>query len=156
MQIAQELEGAHEVNVKGILLVDTVYPRVPLKPVFPFSPPDRPKEDRTKNQILSQQNMIEARKMVATWDPPRFGSKRLPMIMLRANRYVPTDSPGISFVDGYREERTLGWDQHDKNMFAQVIDMDGHHFDIFDDERIQATTKVIRRALDALEALSRR
>lgn len=156
LEVARLLADDCVVRVVGILMVDSVCPGRPDDYRGPVAPPDTSEESKTKNQILAQRCMAEARRMVGEWDVPtwqgRYASKRPRMVLLRATDYIPTRPPGTSGLDINREDPILGWGCHDDAMFDHVVDVQGHHFDLFDMDRIGSTTAAIRQGLDRLEA----
>ncbi|XP_044722199.1 insecticidal toxin complex protein [Hirsutella rhossiliensis] len=156
LEVAHLLAHDCAVRVVGILMVDSVCPGRPSNFHGAFVPPDISDEGKTKNQILSQRCMAEARRMVGEWDVPtwqgRYASKRPRMVLVRATDYIPTQDSSISSLDINRKDAILGWGRHDEAMFEHVVDVEGHHFDIFAMHRIESTTAAIRRGLDTLEA----
>ncbi|KAI9155132.1 Esterase-like protein [Paramyrothecium foliicola] len=172
LEVLNELEDDLVIRVVGILMIDSVYPfdadlgqalgsADPSIAVDALGALEKALEyigARERNQVLCRRAMTEALKMLQTWKIPPCSSSRDPLrpkvIQLRATQYVPKEGPEISTVDTYREEKTLGWDRYDKAMFDQVIDVEGHHFDMFDTERIDATTAIVKEALNRLARLS--
>lgn len=154
LEVARELEDDYGVRVVGIVMVDSIYPRTPAHDPATIAPYDTSEKEKTKNQILSQRAMAEARRMVDSWQLPvweRWTGKRPRTVLLRAKECIPTDSDGISKLDLYRKDTNLGWSQYDKHMFEEVIDVEGHHFDLFAGARIEDTSKAIQKALDLLD-----
>ena len=149
LQIAMELEAVADVNVVGILMIDSLYPRWPTANTYLSL--HTSSEGKSKNEMLSRRAMDHAIDMVKAWDIPQFLGKQPPTILLRATDCVPREDPGITIVDGYRKDPRLGWDNFSKTMFTEVIDVQGHHFDIFSLERVRATTRAVREALDRLD-----
>ncbi|PFH61727.1 hypothetical protein XA68_16448 [Ophiocordyceps unilateralis] len=149
LEVAKELARDSVVRVVGILMVDSVFPIRPDGYQGVVVPLDTSEENKTKNQILSARCLAEAHRMVCAWEVPT--CKQPKVVLVRATGYVPTGGEGNSVVDVYREDGMLGWEHHDKDMVDAVIDVEGHHFDIFAFERIPATTEAIQRGLDMLE-----
>ncbi|RDA88526.1 hypothetical protein CP532_6620 [Ophiocordyceps camponoti-leonardi (nom. inval.)] len=152
LEVAKELAGDGIVRVIGILMVDSV---------FPFCRPDNvnvaaldtSEENKTKNQILSTRCMAEAHRMVTAWELP--AGKPAEVVLLRATGHVPTEGAGINLLDVYREDALLGWGRHDEDMLDAVLDVEGHHFDLFAFERIPATTAAMKKGLDMLDYRTR-
>ncbi|KAF7563609.1 hypothetical protein G7046_g522 [Stylonectria norvegica] len=149
LEVANQLADDTAVKVIGILMIDSVYPIRPSEPVV-TAPADTSEDGKTKNQILSQRTMFEARRMIQTWELPVWDA-RPRTVLLRATQPVPTKAEGVNVVDVYRENKRLGWDQYDKDMFAEVVDVEGHHFNLFPLANIKPITASIKRALDGLE-----
>ena len=154
LEVARQLADDSSLRIIGILMVDSVCPIWPSTPVK-IAPPDTSEDGKTKNQILSQRAMAEAGRMIHTWQPPTWdecvSSRRPRTVMVRAKGYTPTEFEGVRTVDVYRRDRNLGWDQHDENMFEEVIDVEGHHYDLFGFKNIENITAAMRKGLDALE-----
>jgi thioesterase domain-containing protein len=155
LEVAKQLINDTDIRVKGIVMIDSVYPgdisgrkRWESKPLI--------EEGKSRNQILSGRAMREARRMVGEWTVPTWDSKDLdsrpPMVMMRAKERVPTDNDSQhSGLDVNRAHKMLGWDEYDAELFTDVIDIDGHHFDIFENDRIPGTTASLIKALAKLD-----
>ncbi|KAI0517897.1 Alpha/Beta hydrolase protein [Xylaria bambusicola] len=98
-------------------------------------------------------NMTHARMMITHWDMPDWKGREAeipPTILMRAKELVKED--GQAFVDHAREYRLLGWDNyHGGTWIKEVVDVDGHHFSIFDDKYIKDVTAKIAVAADDLD-----
>lgn len=116
------------------------------------------REGLTQNQIHSRRCMAEAVRMVRQWRLPewsgRLYNRRPRVVLLRAKEYVPTKDGRMVGLDLNREDELLGWGDYDDEMFCDVFDVDGHHFDMFAFERIDAMTRTIKKGLDRLEECS--
>lgn len=153
LEVAKRLSESKRVKVIGILMIDSLCP-VKTLPSTKIAPYDTSEEGKNKNQILSQRAMVQARKMIREWDLPVWEdrSQRPRTILLRAKERVPIEEgEGINLTDVYRDERNLGWDRYDEQLFEEVVDIEGHHFDLFAFERIDGITASIRKALDKLD-----
>jgi thioesterase domain-containing protein len=111
-----------------------------------------------KNKMLSKRCMAEAVRMLRQWRLPEWTGKlynrRPPVVLLRAKNYVPAKEGRTVGLDISRDDRMLGWGDYDEEMFSDVFDVDGHHFDIFAYERIDGITRSIKKGLDRLEECS--
>lgn len=85
---------------------------------------------------------------------PPSKSKCPPTILLRATDAVPTEPGAVCFVDLTRQDRTLGWDRYRKDFFTEVVDIPGHHFNIFAWEHIDAVSEELMAACTTLENLA--
>lgn len=74
-----------------------------------------------------------------------------PTILLRAGDAVPVEPEEVSFVDLTRGERLLGWDEYRKDFFQEIVDIPGHHFNIFAWEHIDTVSEKIMAACASLE-----
>lgn len=155
LEVAKCLSTIPKVKVIGILMIDSICP-VKSTGSIKIAPYDTSEEGKNKNQILSQKAMVEARRMIQSWDIPvwKDTSQRPRIILLRAKERVPVENgDGISLTDVYREERNLGWDRYDKELFEEIIDIEGHHFNVFAFDRIDAITESIRNGLNKLDKI---
>ncbi|RFU81819.1 hypothetical protein TARUN_410 [Trichoderma arundinaceum] len=112
----------------------------------------------TKNQILSKRCMAEAVRMVRQWRLPEWTgmlyNRRPRVVLLRAKNYVPTKEGRVVGLDLNRDDRMLGWGDYDEEMFSDVFDVEGHHFDMFAFDRIDGISRSIKKGLDRLEECS--
>lgn len=102
-------------------------------------------------------NMAHARIMGTWWEKPSWGAaddtqqqpqqssttttgRRLqppPTVLLRCRESTVSD--GQRFADRWRGERRLGWDAYSAahgGFVRRVVDIEGHHFNIFDFDRV--------------------
>ena len=67
-------------------------------------------------------------------------------ILLRCHEYVPvsrSNNPeAISKVDVVRDYRLLGWDEYNSNLVQCVIDVPGHHFNLFAEENVSSAAQM--------------
>ena len=62
-----------------------------------------------------------------------------PTILLRSDSRVPSKDENVDetqTVDVYRDCPSLGWDHSQSGFFELVLDVSGHHFDIFSPENV--------------------
>lgn len=134
-------------NVLGIIMIDSVaVKRISEFPglagLWPTGRVDKSPEE-VKAMKLKEKvdlNMTHARAMLQRWDVPRWEGRPVPpTILLRAKDLV--DAASGSFVDHSRHERLLGWGPYnDENgkFVRSVVDIDGHHFSIFQEQYVSA------------------
>ncbi|EFR03532.1 hypothetical protein MGYG_06529 [Nannizzia gypsea CBS 118893] len=87
---------------------------------------------------------------------PREELASLPQtILLRCNETVPVSTPedpsAICRVDVARELEKLGWEQYGYDFISAVLQIPGHHFNIFFDEYLDDLTSRIKVACRMLE-----
>ncbi|RGP78482.1 hypothetical protein FLONG3_3394 [Fusarium longipes] len=159
LEIAKQLSSEDtEIQVIGILMVDTIYPHK-YSSENRKRPGEESDEGKNQNQILADRAMADARRMLQTWDPPVWDEEsagtRPRATLLRAKEAVPTKDGEKDVLDLSREERSLGWDMYDKNLFAEVVDIEGHHFEVFAFKYIDDISEKMRNAFNGLERASR-
>ncbi|KAK0754906.1 Alpha/Beta hydrolase protein [Schizothecium vesticola] len=154
LEVAKILREDIGPRVIGIVMIDSSYPRPPkgFTPSLPYSPQwsTQTRQD-TKDAVT--RCFAEAMQIVAEWTLPTWGDEELappPVILLRAEDSVPGD--GISRVDQNREDRRLGWDRYRPTFLTQLVDIPGHHFNIFStEENLEAATAKLKKACEDLE-----
>ncbi|PHH66979.1 hypothetical protein CDD82_1503 [Ophiocordyceps australis] len=150
LEVAHVLAADKAVRVMGILMVDSPYPGMtkPANGVLAR----RTRKVSSKNEIMVERCMSEARRMLDRWDLPAWEQgSRPPAVMLRATSSVPSKGPGVDRVDVCRSESSLGWSRYHQDMFESVLEVDGNHFDLFSFGRVADTTKVMRQGLNVLD-----
>lgn len=155
LQIARELAEDNDVRVRGFLMIDSVCPNEARKTAIHAAMGSESEEGKSKNQILSSRSLTEARRMVGEWTLPQWDGelkgKRPKAILLKCRETVPLADGGRSVLDLDRAHTQLGWEWYDKDMFTEVIPVDGHHFNLFEQTYIPGITRTIRTALIKLD-----
>lgn len=69
-----------------------------------------------------------------------------PTILLRCGELVPVPKSenvnAISRVDAARQEKLLGWGQYDYDLICAVLDVPGHHFNLFSEPHVRRDAAV--------------
>ncbi|KAH6686466.1 Alpha/Beta hydrolase protein [Plectosphaerella plurivora] len=160
LHMAYLLRDDPAVEVVGLLLIDTPRPvqsqkwtgaAVPIPSVGAEGKPLR------KNEILALQAMGAARDMIQSWTMPDWtlsGARLPPAVLVRAKAAVPETEPGTAAsVDKSRSDPKLGWGEWEgHDLVREVIDVEGHHYDIFTFARVSATSTGIKKACAVLES----
>lgn len=122
---------------------------------------DEPLSDEDEammNKIRSKTCMAEAVRMIRQWRLPQWSGRlydrRPKVVLLRAKNYVPAKEGRTLGMDLNREDPLLGWGDYDEEMFSEVYDVDGHHFSLFEHDKISNMTRAIKKGLDRLEEAS--
>ncbi|KAJ4329129.1 hypothetical protein N0V84_000489 [Fusarium piperis] len=155
LEMAKQLDQDDSgVQVVGILMVDTIFP-VERSKAAKITNNEATQEGKTKNQLLADRAMTDARRMITEWTPPVWEDGQRPRtVLVRAKERVPMEGDGVSLVDLSRDERNIGWDAYEKDMFADVIDAEGHHFNLFSLENLEGITKAMKEGMVELELAS--
>ncbi|KAK1835922.1 Alpha/Beta hydrolase protein [Podospora conica] len=170
LEVAKILREEVGPRVMGIVMIDSSYPRAPkgFTPSLPYNP-QWSKQTRQETKDAVTQCFSEAMRIVAEWPLPTWGDEeeetgrtvvhaRLPnpkcapppVILLRAQDPVPGD--GVSRVDQNRGDRKLGWNRYRPAFLTQIVDIPGHHFNIFStEENLEAVTAKLKKACEDLE-----
>lgn len=146
-------------RVIGMIMIDTIFPKrlAELRGTLPTKPRFLTPEE-SKAMVLKEKvnlNMTHARMMIQFWDLPEWkdGLKVPPTILMRAKEFVSKD-PSKTFVDYVREFRLLGWDEYNEahgNFIQEVVEVEGHHFSIFEMKNLEDVTAKVRDAADELD-----
>lgn len=180
LEVSKILREEAGPRVMGIVMIDSSYPRAPkgFTPSLVYKP-QWSKQTRQDTKDAVTRCFTEAMEIVAEWTLPRWGDEEVgeavahqtrngslatvetalpnptlappPVILLRAEGSVPGD--GTAKVDQNRQDRKLGWDRYRPEFITQIVDIPGHHFNIFStDENLEAVTAKLKRACEDLEA----
>lgn len=74
-----------------------------------------------------------------------------PAILLRATDHFPTPEMHLSRVDIHRSDLLLGWGRYNQSLIHAVLDLPGHHFNLFDQDHVDYTTHELSLACQMLE-----
>ncbi|KAK4157527.1 Alpha/Beta hydrolase protein [Chaetomidium leptoderma] len=173
-QLADEKDGT--LNLLGIVMIDSVCPVVRTAPLLPVVQHamkwgEHTRQD-TKDRVM--RCFSEAIRMVGEWPMPAWeeghqekehhgsrpkgslANRPPPVILLRAMEPVPSPEGGIARVDIHRGDQLLGWGNYNKDLITKVMDIPGHHFNIFHtDDTLETTAEGIKRACVELEGMDR-
>ncbi|CAK7567341.1 MAG: hypothetical protein SEPTF4163_005304 [Sporothrix epigloea] len=156
------LETAHvlsqtcpTIRVAGLVLIDSVYP---VRPEAGWSDIEKrlterhiewPATTATATKVCVENCFREAYRMIREWRPP---ISQLPLAtLIRCREAVSTPGDGLLFVDIYRDEHRLGWDNYRKDLFCQVLEVPGHHYNVFALEHVDTVTVMIKAACLTIE-----
>jgi pimeloyl-ACP methyl ester carboxylesterase len=176
LEIARQLADEKDrlLNLVGIVMVDSVCPVVRTPPRLPVVQHAIQWSEHTRQETRDRVMgcFSEAMRMLKEWSLPvwdgehhkgRSGfrgplaSRPPPVVLLRALEPVPVPEGGVSRVDVHRLDSQLGWGNYRKDLITEVIDIPGHHFNIFHTEdTVDTTTEAIKRACLELEGLDSR
>ncbi|KAI0468183.1 Alpha/Beta hydrolase protein [Xylaria cf. heliscus] len=150
-------------SVEGMIFIDSVYPKAlaesPDMPKAMTQPIVKSPEELSamtpKEKVTL--NMQHCQMMMANWKLPNWEGRENSIpetILLRAKEPVPSDDHNKSYVhsksyvDHTRDDRWLGWKQyHGARWIKKIWDIDGHHFNIFDEKySIDMTVKITAAA----------
>ncbi|RBA09688.1 hypothetical protein FPRO05_05624 [Fusarium proliferatum] len=154
LEMAHQLDSK-DANIKviGILMIDTVYPQKQLNGTVRNTASEESVEEEDRSHILAERAIADANRMIDAWTPPVWNAdsaeRRPRIILLRAKEAVPLDRDGTMHLG--RKERNLGWDMYEKDLFFNVADIEGHHFEIFAFRYLDGISDSTKEALDALE-----
>lgn len=81
-------------------------------------------------------------------------SRPPPAVLLRSLSPVPAPDDGLLFVDLYRYERHLGWDNYRQDLFCRVIDIPGNHYNVFSMDQLSTVSDMIKLACQMIEEKS--
>lgn len=160
LEVARLLVHDVRVKVTGIVMIDSVYYQPDTKREIGSVGFQTDETGKTKNQILAQRAMTEARRMLSTWDYPTWEGKhaqdRPRVILLRATEPVPTkENEGTSTLDKRREDPQLGWGSYGEDFLEETIDIPGNHFSLAEMPHVVAMSAALKRACERLDLPTR-
>lgn len=163
LEVAHILAQNREHEVVGLIMIDSPLPHkwednsiasISRQDIFRFV--EHTVQEKRKLQV--QKCFSQAAKMLQAWTLPSWSepcdvksnnsksTKELrpsaqppPIVLLRAVDRVPWtgDSDGAEDpIDEWRESRELGWENYDQHFIRWVLDIPGHHFNIFDWQKV--------------------
>ena len=157
------LETAHvlrqtrpSIRVAGLIMIDSVCP-VPPKTGWEGAEEKRLMERRIEwpattaaaTKICVERCFREAHRMVHEWKLP---VNRPPLaVLIRCREAVPMPNDGLLYVDLYRGDQRLGWDNYCKDIFCRILEIPGHHYDVFALSHVDAVTAMVKAACDIIE-----
>ncbi|KAL2864982.1 Alpha/Beta hydrolase protein [Aspergillus lucknowensis] len=77
-----------------------------------------------------------------------------PALLLRCTNPVPTKEPDPCRVDLFRDEPLLGWDGRYPDFIKAVVEIDAHHFNVFELSKVVQATARLNEGLAMLDRLS--
>ncbi|KAL8404294.1 hypothetical protein RB594_009232 [Gaeumannomyces avenae] len=77
-----------------------------------------------------------------------------PAILLRAQESVPVEEEKVARVDVARDDHRLGWDEYRPGLFRHVVDIPGHHYNIFAEANVGAVRAALIDACESLEGFA--
>ncbi|KAK4100150.1 alpha/beta-hydrolase [Parathielavia hyrcaniae] len=160
-------------NLLGIVMIDSVCPVVSTPPRVQVLQHVMQWGEHTREETkeLVTRCFSEAVRMLGEWTLPAWektqgeeeeeglrtpppNTRPPPVVLLRAIGKVPVAGDGVARVDIHRLDRQLGWGHYRKDLVIRVIDIPGHHFNIFHtDDNLDTTTEAIIRACLDLEGM---
>jgi thioesterase domain-containing protein len=154
------LTDSPAIEVQGIIMIDSVYTKPP-----PDAPPivqhTTEWSELTKPETRQAVNrcFAEATRLAKMWEHPTWGTESTasgppPVILLRSREAVPVPPGGVSRVDLYRSDRFLGWENYRKGMIVRVIDIPGHHYNVFALDHIRAVTREVKAGCTEIQTLA--
>lgn len=163
LEVAHILAQNREHEVVGLIMIDSPLPHkwednsiasISRQDIFRFV--EHTVQEKRKLQV--QKCFSQAVEMLQAWTLPSWSepcdvksnnsksTKELrpsaqppPIVLLRAVDRVPWtgDSDGAEdLIDEWRESRELGWENYDQHFIRWVLDIPGHHFNIFDWQKV--------------------
>lgn len=157
LEVARQLALDPVVKVVAVVMIDSVYNHgANARRKFSVVGFQTEEEGKSKNQILTQRAMAEARRMIAMWEIPTWADnlaeERPRTILLKAKEPVPTrENEGPSMIDTFRDDPQLGWGNHQPGFLEDVVDIAGHHFSLAEDPHIKETSAVLKEVCERFD-----
>lgn len=172
LEMAKVLQDDRGLNVVGLLMIDSVCPlawtqaaakddndndndRGAVKVVAPQHVFSETTKQETRDKVM--RSFAESSAMVMKWEMPTWAERDPPpppAILLKAADSVPVAGGGVTRVDVERGDPTLGWNRYRENLFLRVVDIPGHHFNVFSEQNIVQLSDAIRESCETFDAIS--
>ncbi|KAF2756724.1 alpha/beta-hydrolase [Pseudovirgaria hyperparasitica] len=162
LEMARQLVDDPEIDVKGMVMVDTIYPfQAPgqdKKFVAQYKPTFNSYTSAAtqKSVTASFANTFE---MLKTWKIPEWNETAdivpPPTALIRVEESVPVpadaDKDTVMRVDVHRQRRLLGWELYDYHLIDAVTEITGHHYTPFKPENVELTSEKIKVACSMIQ-----
>ncbi|KAK5989607.1 Thioesterase AMT4 [Cladobotryum mycophilum] len=130
LEIAQALSEDPDIDVVGVILIESIYPQLVKRHYANINPLDltysknipNDVRDRIYTNLSESIQAVQSHKMQSELNIP-------PTVLIRAVSSMPS-LQGIPIPD------VLGWDHDGHDFIKQVYKVPGHHFSIFQDEHV--------------------
>ncbi|KAM7203024.1 alpha/beta-hydrolase [Rhypophila sp. PSN 637] len=170
IEVARILADDKQFEVIGIVMIDSVCPlayNVPPDAFLKIVPHVVEWSDNTREETRQAvlKCFADATTMVGAWKLPAWDDQQItgrsalrppPVILLKAKEPVPVLEEGVSRVDVVRGDRKLGWDMYLDGLVEKVVDIPGHHYNVFVTEwRLEIITDRLKRACLDIEKIHR-
>ncbi len=156
LETAHVLSQAHpEVRVVGLILIDSVCPVPPeggwggAEARLVERRIEWPRQTQPATKACVERCFREAHRMVREWALPPLPPP--PAVLLRSQEAVPVPDDGLLYVDLYRGDQRLGWDAHCEDMFCEIVDIPGNHYNVFAFGHLEAVRSAITKACETIE-----
>jgi thioesterase domain-containing protein len=172
LEISYILAQDNDIQVAGLVLIDTPYPKVGDKPpaganYMPDLPGVRPQLRRrihssiqhAKNMVLLWQlpkweaagNFEDLEHANSDMSMPRYNRRNNPppAVLLRATNAMKIRGNNIepvALVDIARHDPSLGWNQYENTFIEAVWEIPGNHFGLFDAPYVNHVTEKLANA----------
>ncbi|KAK5999256.1 putative thioesterase gloN [Cladobotryum mycophilum] len=77
---------------------------------------------------------------------PSSSTTRPATVLLRASEVAPAPAGTMCRVDLHRDDRDLGWQEFERHFFNRVVDIPGHHFNLFVPQNVGVLTDELKDA----------
>ncbi len=151
LEMAKVLSGNAEIPVLGVVMMDTYYPSADEGGRDKDTPAIEWGEATTEeSKRVTLQSLANSAKFSQQWGrDSRNASTRTelpPVILLRASK-----SHSVADTKIRGGNNVLGWENHQPDFFAHVLDVPGNHYTLFTDENVDGLTEELSRACEILE-----
>ncbi|KAF2147675.1 alpha/beta-hydrolase [Myriangium duriaei CBS 260.36] len=136
LEIAHIFASHPKLEVKGIVMIDSPYPKTPDPEGQELVASDPEFAPTTKQEVRDKilRSMKECRLLIHGWQLPTWGGGRSPppAVMLRAKEFTkPTGTASLSRTDLARNDKFLGWKEYPYEFIEESHDIPGAHFSVF-------------------------
>ncbi|KAI0799941.1 Alpha/Beta hydrolase protein [Xylaria sp. FL0064] len=150
LEMAQILAGNAETPVLGVVMMDTYYPSADGRQDKDLSAIKWGEATTEESKQATLTSLANSAKFSQQWGREARNAstkpKLPPVILLRAS-----ESHGDSDAKIRGGNNVLGWENHQPEFFAHVLDVPGNHYTLFADDNVDGLTEGLSEACEILE-----
>ena len=140
LQVAWILSRDPNINVCGVLMVDSPFPDYRHALSLALESPMSEEDGQIPIRNKLETSMLQTVSMLHKWKVPVWRRERQPYtVMLCASDHIVLgeDHPALSLVDQFRDSPTLGWNERaGSSVINESYSVKGHHFSLFDSRNV--------------------
>ncbi|TLD19339.1 hypothetical protein PspLS_10024 [Pyricularia sp. CBS 133598] len=162
LEMSKVLRGDRALRVVGLVMIDSICPLSWVQPSGDTLPIQAVAAQHLFTATTKQETrdkvsrcFAEAVDMVLKWEMPEWEehSPPPPAILLKAVDPVPVEGGGIARVDLARPDPNLAWDQYRKDWLVRVVDIPGHHFNVFSLQNVEHLSVAVKEACETFDRM---
>lgn len=127
------------IHVQGVLLLETVFPSTPQAGHYGTAWPGLAAIRSPAIREKVTKSIVQSVHLMDRWTPPPAASRwfeGLAVVLLRAKGWEGTDNENAARLNGIRKQRYLGWEDYDAEFVTSLMEVEGSHLSMFDDQNV--------------------
>jgi thioesterase domain-containing protein len=146
LEVASRLKQLPQYTVRGIILIDSVFPTESVKAGYPRTLAEvasgfqLPAQMTDEGRRLAEQCFLSAHDMHRDWQPPDSPSGNPPAVLIRAvGRIHKGTDCEPHYFDTVRTWKNLGWEDYDTSFIKACLEASGNHFTVFEEPNVRVS-----------------